>query len=174
MSPAVYAPRDAQYNPAMALRCPRCRVDLAIEKRGHARFDRCPRCRGVAVNLALLRRFAPPERLRNLWLNLSAGRAADPCPSCDRPLLAAPVDCGGRDVEIEVCRPCQLLWFDAEKLAEFSPSRQAPAAPKHELSPAAAEALALAMNSAERLGDQAEDQAQFVANLLIGIARAIV
>jgi Zn-finger nucleic acid-binding protein len=144
------------------MRCPRCAADLAPEAHGGARFDRCPKCRGVAVTVALLRRFADAKRVRDLWLNLAVGHGDAPCPSCARPLLSTPVDCGGRTIAIDVCKPCQMLWFDADDLAAFSPGRQAPAASPDHLSPAAAEALVAARYEADALGEKAERQAAMI------------
>jgi Zn-finger nucleic acid-binding protein len=149
-----------------ALRCPRCAVDLVPEARNGARFDRCRRCRGVAVTAALLRRFAPREQIRALWMNLVVGHGDAPCPSCARPMISTPVDCGGRSIDVDVCKPCQMLWFDVDDLAAFSPARQAPDASPERLSPAAAEALALARIDSERLGEQAEDEARSLAALI--------
>ncbi len=157
----------------MSLRCPRCRVDLAPEAHGGARFDRCPRCGGVAVNMAVLRQFAPGKRVRDLWLNLPAGRADAPCPSCARPASATPVACGARKVEIDVCKACQVIWFDKDDLAAFSPTRQAPEKKADDLSPAAAEAVVLARLEAEALGEQAEREALLVSIALRTLLGAI-
>jgi Zn-finger nucleic acid-binding protein len=152
-----------------ALRCPVCRVDLAPEPHGGVRFDRCPRCRGVAVNLAVVRQFAPANRVRELWINIPVGRAGAPCPSCRRPLLATPVACGERTIDVDVCRACQVLWFDADELAAFSPKRQAPRKSTEPLSPAATEAVVRAKMYAESLGEQAEEEARIVSAVLCGL-----
>jgi Zn-finger nucleic acid-binding protein len=153
----------------MSLRCPRCLVDLAPEPHGGARFDRCPRCRGLALNVAVLRQFAPGKRVRDLWLNLPVGREDGPCPSCGRPALATPVACGARTIDVDVCRPCQVLWFDADDLAAFSPQRQAPEQKTHDLSPRAAEAVVAAAVQAQELGDEAEREAMLVSAVIRGL-----
>lgn len=140
------------------LSCPRCRAALDA---AHA----CPKCRGVAVNVAVLRQFAPADRVKRLWAALDEGAPGDPCPSCARPLLVVP-PYGERGVAIDVCRRCQLLWFDADKLAAFSPERQKPAPRTHELSPRAVEAIVKAEISGQILGNEAERDAERVATVL--------
>jgi Zn-finger nucleic acid-binding protein len=121
---------------------------------GGAATFRCPTCGGAALTIALLRRFAPAERLRRLWRALADGTPGDPCPSCARPLLVVAPH-GERTVAIDVCRGCQLLWFDAEELAAFSPERQAPP-DEPGLSPAAAEAFVGAKQRVDELTDDVD------------------
>lgn len=160
----------------MPLRCPRCREALAAETHGDSYFHRCGRCRGVAINNAVLRRFAPPRRLKSLWVDLGAGRPGEPCPSCEAPLTLVTVIGAAGPIEVGACRPCQMLWFDATKLAAFSPQRQEPAPREHALSPRAKEALARgvvhARNETERSNDDdrvAAEVIEFGVRMLLSI-----
>ena len=156
-----------------ALRCPRCRTDLARASRNGARFDRCTTCRGVSFNLAVVRQFVPRDRVARFWRGAGDGRDGAACPSCSNAMALLAASHAGRELTLDACRRCQLLWFDAGELAAFSPERQAPPRDSPRLSPASAEALGGAMPSAERLGDQALDEADEVlfvlATLLDGV-----
>jgi Zn-finger nucleic acid-binding protein len=144
------------YPPAVnALRCPRCRTDLAPASRNGARFDRCATCRGVSFNLAVIRQFVPHDRVARFWRGAVDGRASAGCPSCSNAMASIAAAHAGRELELDACRRCQLLWFDAGELVAFSPERQAPPRSSAHLSPAGAEALVGALPTAERLGDEA-------------------
>lgn len=156
-----------------ALRCPRCRTDLAPASRNGARFDHCAACRGVSFNLAVVRQFVPRDRVARFWRGVAEGTAGAACPSCANAMSLIAASHGGRELELDACRRCQLLWFDRGELAAFSPERQAPPRHSPQLSPASAEALVVAMPSAERLGDEALTEAGEVffvlATLLDGV-----
>lgn len=165
---------------ADALRCPRDRTDLAIVRSPGWRTYRCGRCEGVAVTLAALRKIVPEERLRDLWKLLPAAGAGDPCPVCSKPLTGTRVAQGADVIDLDACRSCQLIWFDADELRRFSPARQEPPAsvaghrPNADLSARAREALARATLEAGALGDEALRQAAVAAAVLVFIARVLL
>ena len=70
-----------------------------------------------------------------------------------------PIATGAEHLALDVCKPCQLLWFDATELAQFSPARQAPPPRTDRLSPDAAEALFLAEAEGRETLELAEEQA---------------
>lgn len=142
----------------MPLRCPRDRADLVIETSEGFRVERCPLCAGLVVTVAMLRRIATAERVNSLWRSVSAGSPGDRCPSCPKRLSTSQVHIGAREIELDACRTCQLLWFDADELAAFAPkgSRPSPAAAKERLSPAAAEAMARSEIELRRQGRDPE------------------
>lgn len=97
---------------------------------GDLRSFVCPGCKGRAVNVTVLRKVAAKEQVTALWLQaVKQGRGAGPaCPSCQQPMAVVRTDGG---VEIDVCRGCQLLWFDADELetiAKPAPSPEAQSA----------------------------------------------
>jgi Zn-finger nucleic acid-binding protein len=149
-----------------SLLCPHCRTALAPGSHEGARFDSCPSCRGVAVNVALLRQFAPPQRVRAIWLNLPDGQPGPPCPSCARPLVDTAAPAGLATIRLGVCRPCQVIWFDAGELAAFSPQRAAPAPKPREFTPQAEEAVALERIAAKERDEKEESDARFVLRVL--------
>jgi Zn-finger nucleic acid-binding protein len=158
------------------LRCPRCRTDLATVAASGWEMYRCPGCDGVAVTMALLRKFAPRNRVNELWFQLADGTPGDPCPSCARPMTGTRVACEGLAVDLDGCRTCQTIWFDADELARFSPDRREPpprADANADLSPRARAAVARATVEAETLGTRAQTQAAAVIAILVAIVRIL-
>lgn len=44
------------------------------------------------------------------------------CPHCSKPMRTYRVDGHlGRDVDIDICTPCQLIWFDAQESLQLTP-----------------------------------------------------
>jgi len=105
------------------LACPRCGAPL----RGFRLHDglgwRCPRGHGAAQTYALLRRHAPVPVARALWAAVAAAELEDgpACPSCRRATRTVPWALPRARVEVDACRACQVVWFDAGE-AEDVPS----------------------------------------------------
>jgi len=76
--------------------------------------------------MAALRGFAPPEQVRAVWNAAWAGTATGyrKCPSCSNKMRFVLLPGRGEDLELDACKVCQVIWFDAEELSEFSPARQ--------------------------------------------------
>ena len=150
----------------MTMQCPRCRTALETSTTEGVRFERCATCDGLALAVAVLRRFAPEERVREVWIDLPGARPGGACPSCSNAMREISVDCDGAKVAIDVCKACQLFWFDATELKQFSPERQAPPPRTDRLSPKAAEACALAeIATREQTEQDLEDAAAIAAAL---------
>lgn len=109
--------------------CPRCGKPLSLEKHPHGGLWRCVQCSGVAVNLAVLRRHLEEQVARDFWLR--AGKASVPsqkrCPSCSKPLREFVAVHEKQSLLLDLCRPCQLMWFDPGELETLPESK--PAAP---------------------------------------------
>ena len=94
--------------------CPLCRQRL-LRRREHP-FDLwvCAACDGRAATVATLRRGIRHDYLHDAWQRAigaapSAGRR---CPGCSAATDLVPT----AGPEIDVCRRCQLMWFDAGEL----------------------------------------------------------
>lgn len=98
-----------------ALRCPRCERDLAGPSSHGGPGYRCEGCGGRAVTLAGLRRRHTPSALRAVWQATSPDREIG-CPACHARMLAVKPDLGEVPLALDVCRRCQLVWFDADEL----------------------------------------------------------
>ena len=104
--------------------CPRCGseplVRHAVATGGIA--HQCPRCHGTQRSLAVLRGRSGDALLPRLWAEANAHpRPGVACPLCRRSAIALMAE----GMELDLCRPCQSLWFDADEL-ERLPIRGAP------------------------------------------------
>jgi Zn-finger nucleic acid-binding protein len=74
------------------------------------------------MSLAVLRGRCDDTLVPRLWAEVGANpRPGIACPLCRRSSSALMAD----GVELDLCRPCQSLWFDADELERF-PVRGAP------------------------------------------------
>lgn len=126
---------------------------------------------------ATLRRIAPRKRVRSLWNGLGRGTPGDPCPSCANPLDATRVGAGADAIDLDACRTCQLIWFDANELARFSPEHQRPQdriSPEYDgLSLAACEVLASAKIETKARREKARVQASTAVAVIVIVARLL-
>lgn len=116
----------AQLDPML---CPRCGKPLDLEKHIQGGLWRCPQCHGVAANLAVLHRHLEEDVARDFWRR--AGQASVPskrhCPSCSKPLREFVARHEKQSLHLDLCRPCQLMWFDRGELEVFpKPQRKEP------------------------------------------------
>jgi membrane associated rhomboid family serine protease len=87
----------------------------------------CAACGGRAILMPLLRQQLEPEVARDVWA--AAVRSVTPglpCPSCLQPSARITIAADGSEVELDVCRFCTCVWFDAgerERLADQPPPR---------------------------------------------------
>jgi membrane associated rhomboid family serine protease/Zn-finger nucleic acid-binding protein len=116
-------------------------------------FYSCGVCSGRAVTIELLRKRFTPESINPLWLHATRGegRMGLPCPSCRQPMISVPLS-EQAEINVDVCRHCHFIWFDAHEVDTLVPRQPDPVAP--ELPQKAREMLAIA--EVERLAKQAE------------------
>ena len=132
------------------LNCPRCGAALVKtpyrDRIGYA----CPEDHGVAVTLGAVRALCGSRKLIDLlWLRSGAEDACDgaDCPVCRRPMRQVTLDIAGCELELDICRRCQEVWFDPHELETLPP----PPSPEV-LPPKAREAIALAQVERMREG----------------------
>ena len=108
------------------LQCPVCRIPLCRIEYENVPIHICPDCRGSLVDMMRFRAIA--VRREKTWTEPqkrrieaeTAAQAPMPlgqqCPKCLMPMKATAVPMGGSAFRIEVCQPCELLWFDRGQL----------------------------------------------------------
>ena len=112
--------RAASPSRESSLPCPACSGPLEPCTTDHGFVWVCRACRAIAANLAVIRKVAPRQFVKYLWLAaLQLGRPSRQlCPSCAQPLLSL-----GPEVEVspacKVCCRCFLIWFDEPARAAF-------------------------------------------------------
>ncbi|MGH2806385.1 MAG: rhomboid family intramembrane serine protease [Actinomycetota bacterium] len=121
------------------LLCPQCNVELARHMHANGVTWVCPRCRGRTVGMGLLRRSVARDYANRLWSEaVEAGRLGGrACPSCSREMIQAAT----RSIDLDVCKGCQLVWFDP---GEYEAAPLLPVAPRQRLPEQALEAVARA------------------------------
>ena len=104
--------------------CPRC-GDVPLVRHTVATgglAHQCPKCHGTQMLLSVLRSRCGDALAPRLWAETGANpRPGIACPLCRRSSFALVAD----GVELDLCRSCQSLWFDADELERF-PLRGAP------------------------------------------------
>jgi membrane associated rhomboid family serine protease len=126
--------------------CPHCRANLESHRARAGLLWICPDCQGRAITLPVLRNLVQPPVVSQIWGQLLADGAASrhPCPVCLRPMRALIHSDAEATLELDACRGCQLIWFDARELAQL-PARPPPEKPRElVLPPHLREKLALA------------------------------
>ena len=96
----------------------------------------CETCAGVAVNVAVLRKYLDVKIVRKFWFKAThEGQPSDrKCPSCEQILNEFTVGEYNRKVQLDLCKMCQLIWFDRNELEMFQcaqkvdPAEKKPAA----------------------------------------------
>ena len=85
---------------------------------------RCETCSGTAVNLAVLRRHLKSETVRELWRTAVAESTPSDrsCPSCGNALREFASHGGDHRISLDLCKMCQLIWFDKNELEVFPKS----------------------------------------------------
>ena len=94
--------------------CPVCNKELETVSQRHGIFYRCPSCNGRALSVPQIRRVAGDHfAVKILRLMKMRNEQSDAsCPFCEKKLLCLKVQ--EPLLELEGCRPCNIVWFDAE------------------------------------------------------------
>ncbi len=109
--------------------CPRCHTALQIRRKDGVIDYECTGCDGRAATLLALKKRVPGAGVGVMWAAVleGAGESELNCPSCSKGMLqvvltkeqlggAGVISGHGRrpteNLELDVCRPCSLVWFD--------------------------------------------------------------
>ncbi|MBO5308768.1 MAG: rhomboid family intramembrane serine protease [Lentisphaeria bacterium] len=143
-----------------AMTCPRCGGELKRSDYGGKICFRCSAGHGVCMTVSGLRSLCGNAGFANtLWMlaNQQDEYADAPCPVCGKKMKKIHLPLAEGSLELDVCCPCQTIWFDPHEL-EALPLPQP--VPQDELPPKAKEILALRqiekvkeMSGSSRLGD---------------------
>jgi Zn-finger nucleic acid-binding protein len=82
---------------------------------------KCEVCSGMAANVSVLRNYLKGDTVKKLWLK--AITASTPsnrkCPCCVNMMNEFTVSRDNRQIHLDLCRTCQLMWFDKNELEAF-------------------------------------------------------
>ncbi|MGB2862215.1 MAG: zf-TFIIB domain-containing protein [Sedimentisphaerales bacterium] len=101
--------------------CPKCHTSLSPMRVAEGSLWKCEGCSGVAANVAVLRKYLKDDTVRRLWLEAIAGSTLSnrKCPCCVQMLKEFTVSRDNRRIHLDLCRTCQLIWFDKNELEAF-------------------------------------------------------
>jgi membrane associated rhomboid family serine protease len=113
---------------AAIFNCPNCGTGLVRAKQRHGLFFVCPKCRGRAVAISVVRRAIDPHEAHEIWRRATAPNAppGKTCPVCDRAMRGAVIPVAQGAVQLDVCTRCAFVWFDARELESLPPPPPAP------------------------------------------------
>lgn len=122
--------------------CPGCQLPLTQVRTSKGIFWSCQNCGGRAIGVELLRHIFTPESINPLWLHAirREGKSGRLCPSCRNPMIEVALS-DSANVNVDVCRLCHFVWFDARETESLVPRPLPPAVPK--LSQEARELIAI-------------------------------
>lgn len=124
--------------------CPQCQAELLRAPTAKGLLWTCRACGGRGATLPVLRTGVVAPYLNRLWQAAREGEGGSRvCPACRAPMVRVAMPDGARHLDLDVCRTCQLVWFDGRE-HEALPSKPAPTSPEEELPEEAREILARA------------------------------
>ncbi|MEJ2702672.1 MAG: hypothetical protein P8Z79_09555 [Sedimentisphaerales bacterium] len=144
------------------LTCPACQVPLSRLVTPDGALWRCETCSGMAANLAVVRKRLSAEIVREFWLKATAESVPSnrKCPSCAQRLSEFTACVNEQRIRLDLCRPCQLMWFDKNELGAF------PRVEKVERSDAQLDYAAAAM-ALDMQADSGQGRDESLANLCV-------
>lgn len=153
--------------------CPTCKTSLSGTKIAAGILWTCQTCSGAAVNSAVLRKYLRNETVNELWRTAmtqsTPSRRA--CPSCKRALRVFATNRDGRQISLDLCKSCQLMWFDKNELEAFP---KAPESKPAEIKQALTMAEAQFQVNAEGRKLSAENIVGIAFEVIFLILRAVV
>jgi len=108
--------------------CPKCKTSLSPTRVAEGSLWKCEACAGVAANVAVLREHLKDDTVRKLWLEaITASTQSDrKCPCCVKMLKEFTVSRDNQQIHLDLCRTCQLMWFDKDELEAFPRAKKLP------------------------------------------------
>ena len=103
------------------MNCPKCRISLSPSRVAEGLLWKCEACSGVAANMAVLRRYLKDDTVSKLWRTAvtESTQSDRGCPSCGQTLREFSAGRDSRRISLDLCKTCQLMWFDKNELEAF-------------------------------------------------------
>ena len=101
--------------------CPKCKTLLSPTRVAEGLLWKCEACSGVAANIAVLRKYLKSDTVKELWRTaVTQSTPSDRgCPSCGHDLREFAASRDNRRISLDLCKACQLMWFDKNELEAF-------------------------------------------------------
>lgn len=129
------------------MKCPRGHGPLVPARARGGSVWRCRTCGGQAATAAVLRRSTPRDLVMDLWRGAATASGKGPgpacgCPFCGRDAVRVRWSVPAGVLEVDLCRGCQVAWFDPRELERVPAAPEPPPAPTTPaLTPEAARSL---------------------------------
>jgi len=106
--------------------CPKCETSLIPTGIAEGLIWKCEACSGIAANVSVLREHLKDGTVKKLWLEaITASTPSErKCPSCVNMLREFIVSRDNRQICLDLCKTCQLMWFDRDELEAFPRSKK--------------------------------------------------
>jgi len=106
--------------------CPKCKTSLIPTGIAEGLIWKCEACSGIAANVSVLREHLKDGTVKKLWLEaITASTPSErKCPSCVNMLREFIVSRDNRQICLDLCKTCQLMWFDRNELEAFPRSKK--------------------------------------------------
>lgn len=115
--------------------CPGCDLRQVRTPVGKGVLWVCPRCGGRVGTIGLLRKILDRPILERYWWSARrrkpVGRPGRPCPSCHLPMREIDGPPGTGLPALDICKYCQLFWFDPGEFRRLPKSEAPPEEPAH-------------------------------------------
>jgi len=101
--------------------CPECKISLSPTRVAEGLLWKCEACSGVAANMAVLRKHLKSDAVKELWRTavVESTRSDRMCPGCGQTLREFAASRDTRRISLDLCKTCQLMWFDKNELEAF-------------------------------------------------------
>ncbi|MEW6237846.1 MAG: rhomboid family intramembrane serine protease [Candidatus Omnitrophota bacterium] len=105
----------------MVYHCPECQIELSSLNHEGNLFWFCPQCGGGAVNMSVLRKRLEKGTVNYFWKKALNGEGTEKrsCPACGQKMLEVDSSSRSELPLLDVCVPCQFVWFDAGEYEKF-------------------------------------------------------
>ena len=112
---------------ASDLTCPACRTQLILLATAEGALWKCETCSGMAANLAVVRKRISDKTVREFWLKATTESVPSnrQCPCCAQKLNEFTAGTGEQWFHLDLCKTCQLMWFDRNELEAFPREQKA-------------------------------------------------
>ena len=101
--------------------CPKCKTSLNPTRVAEGSLWKCETCSDVAVNVAVLRKYLKSDAVKKLWRTavVESAQSDRGCPSCGHTLREFAASRDNCRISLDLCKTCQLIWFDKNELEAF-------------------------------------------------------
>ena len=106
--------------------CPKCKMTLSPTRVTEGLLWKCEACSGVAANMAVLRKYLKSDAVMGLWRTAAVESTLSErmCPGCGHALREFAANRDNRRISLDLCKTCQMMWFDKDELEAFPRARK--------------------------------------------------